>query len=447
MIKVIIRIIKTVLKYLLILIALAFIGYFIWIKLFYKPEGGEGKSFTDTPDRITLLVGEELSSSRYITWRCNTTLEKDSYVELISTIKETSKADSKVVATISDTTKIAAFSCTITKNRSSKTAYYAAKLAGLKTGEYRYRVVNGNKKSSWSNFRMYANRDSVTNFLYIGDIQDRAKNISPKDFKQIDSLFPKAQFWAFGGDMIQRPNDFYWDYWYNSLDSIARTIPIVSTPGNHEYYEGLPFKCDPRWQASYNPYGNGPKGDKYHSFYFTNNQICFISFDTNNCLINPFTMYYHYKWLEEIMSKNSNKWIFVMQHHPLYSMTKNRNNFGIRNILKPLYEKYNVTLVLQGHDHAYGRRATKIEINNSNTEENILEPTSPIYILSSCSPKTYSKIDAVGQDVTAVGKRLVQEITVISDTLKYNSYSVDGVLNDSFMVLRSGEILNTPHNR
>lgn len=153
-------------------------------------------------------------------------------------------------------------------------------------------------------------------------------------------------------------------------------------------------------------------------------------------------MYNHYKWLEEIMSKNSDKWIFVMQHHPLYSMTKNRNNFGIRNILRPLYEKYNVTLVLQGHDHAYGRRTTKVEREGYlSVNENGLEAKSPIYILSSCSSKTYSEIDADEQDVTAVNLRLVQDITVTADTLKYKSYTVDGELNDSFMVLRGGKII------
>ena len=410
-------ILKAIFKFFALLLLLAILGYLVWIKLFYKPEE-LGISFTSTPDRITLLVGEELSSSRYITWRCNSTIEQNSYVELISYGKDTTKIPAKG---------------TITKNRSSKAAYYSAKLTNLTTGNYSYRVVNNSVKSKWNNFSLAANRDSITNFIYIGDIQDAMHNISPKDFKKIDSLAPNAEFWAFGGDMVQRPIDGYWDYWYNSLDSIARSIPLASVPGNHEYFEGLPFKCDPRWQASYNPYGNGPKGDRYHSFYFTNSQICFISFDSNNCLINPFTMYYHYKWMEEIMSKNSDKWIFVMQHHPLYSLSKSRNNFGIRNILRPLYEKYNVTLVLQGHDHAYGRRATKKEEgNNCINAEDSLEAQPPIYIVSSCSPKTYKDIDVSKYDVTTIQQRLFQTISVTSDTLKYNSYTIDGVLNDSF---------------
>ncbi len=409
--RAILRILKGTFKLLTALIVLAFLGYFVWIKLFYKPEQ-EGKSFTATPDRITLLVGEELDSSRWITWRCNSHIIDNSYVELISNNTDTTQIEADGV---------------IIKNRSSLTAYYQAELTDLESGTYRYRVVNDTAKSTWSSFRIDPSRDSITNFLYLGDIQDQMTGISPKDFSHIDSLFPNAQFWAFGGDMIQRPMDYYWDYWYNSLDSIARSIPIVSTPGNHEYYEGLPFKCDPRWQAGYNPFANGPKEDKYHSYYFTNDQICFISFDTNNALINPLTMYNHYRWLEEVMSENSDKWIFVMHHHPLYSMTKHRDNFGIRNILRPLYERYNVALVLQGHDHAYGRRSTKLE---DGTKE------SPVYILTSCSPKTYSKIDAKGQDVTNINKRLVQNITIYSDTLRYNSYTVDGELNDSFIIVR-----------
>ena len=59
----------------------------------------------------------------------------------------------------------------------------------------------------------------------------------------------------------------------------------------------------------------------------------------------------------EKTSKNKNiDWIFVMFHKPMYSsLSKQFEEYIIRDKYQDIFDKYNVDLVLQGHNHIYTR--------------------------------------------------------------------------------------------
>ena len=56
-----------------------------------------------------------------------------------------------------------------------------------------------------------------------------------------------------------------------------------------------------------------------------------------------------------MLKNNPNRWTVVFQHQGMYSMAHKRNYVKMREMLLPLYDKYGVDLVLQGHDHLYAR--------------------------------------------------------------------------------------------
>ena len=60
------------------------------------------------------------------------------------------------------------------------------------------------------------------------------------------------------------------------------------------------------------------------------------------------------QWLEGLLAENPNKWTVVTFHHPMYSPT-GRDNKELRELWRPVFDRYGVDLVLTGHDHAYGR--------------------------------------------------------------------------------------------
>jgi len=62
------------------------------------------------------------------------------------------------------------------------------------------------------------------------------------------------------------------------------------------------------------------------------------------------------KWLEEELAKDSSQWKICFFHHPPYSSAmKHGSDKPVREVVEPIFLKYGVNLVLNGHDHVYER--------------------------------------------------------------------------------------------
>ena len=61
-------------------------------------------------------------------------------------------------------------------------------------------------------------------------------------------------------------------------------------------------------------------------------------------------------WLESELKASSSDWKIAVFHHPLYSSgDRHGSDVRLREVLEPLFLKYNVSVVLNGHDHFYER--------------------------------------------------------------------------------------------
>jgi len=62
------------------------------------------------------------------------------------------------------------------------------------------------------------------------------------------------------------------------------------------------------------------------------------------------------KWFEEELKASGSDWKIAVFHHPLYSSgNRHGSDLRLREVLEPLLIKYNVSVVLNGHDHFYER--------------------------------------------------------------------------------------------
>jgi predicted MPP superfamily phosphohydrolase len=62
------------------------------------------------------------------------------------------------------------------------------------------------------------------------------------------------------------------------------------------------------------------------------------------------------KWFEDELKTSGSDWKIVFFHHPLYSSGgRHGSDIRLRQVLEPLLLKYNVSVVLTGHDHFYER--------------------------------------------------------------------------------------------
>ena len=98
----------------------------------------------------------------------------------------------------------------------------------------------------------------------------------------------------------------------------------------------------------------------------------------------------------------------------------------------PLVEKYGVDMVLQGHDHAYGRGMLD---KGSDAPGN----TGTMYVVSVSGPKQYdvgdqkSWMQRSGENI-----QLYQVIDIKGEDLFYKCYTTTGKLYDTFQLEKDG---------
>jgi 3',5'-cyclic AMP phosphodiesterase CpdA len=77
--------------------------------------------------------------------------------------------------------------------------------------------------------------------------------------------------------------------------------------------------------------------------------------------------------LEKAKNNSSIDWIIVMFHKPIYSsLTSHMQEYIMREKYQPVFDKYGVDIVLQGHNHLYDR-TLPLQFNPNNTSKPIVD--------------------------------------------------------------------------
>jgi 3',5'-cyclic AMP phosphodiesterase CpdA len=117
-------------------------------------------------------------------------------------------------------------------------------------------------------------------------------------------------------------------------------------------------------------------------------------------------------WMENVLQNNPNKWTILTLHHPIFSAAVKRDNPKVREALLPLVDKYKIDMVLQGHDHTYGRSA----LITSGTVTGQGE-SGTVYVVTVSGPKQY---DLTTSETRALFDRVAE------DTMLYQTIRIDG---------------------
>jgi hypothetical protein len=357
-----------------------------------------------SPERIFLTLTAQPATSQAVSWRtCPTsnTLQAQIVAASGGPIKE------KAAATVKATVERVIYD-------GGQTMFHAAvEFKGLQPSTlYAYRVGDGKTWSEWNHFRTADDKPAPFRFLYIGDQQNDIKSQWSRVIREAVLKAPDARFIVNAGDLVTDPlDDRLWYEWYDGAGWIYRTIPSFLTPGNHDIDSDETNKT---WRPQFVLPRNGPQGQEELSYYVDYQGVRLISL--NSEAYNDKTQL---KWLEKVLSDNPCAWTIVVTHKPSYSTGKDRDSTKLRNLLMPLYDKYGVNIVLQGHDHSYGRTPK---------------------IRAGSGPKMY-ELNRAGRPFMArmAGNlQLFQVLTVASNSLSYEAYTADGKLFDSFELQKTG---------
>ncbi len=128
---------------------------------------------------------------------------------------------------------------------------------------------------------------------------------------------------------------------------LQRGIRFQAALGNHDVVKGRAA------QISYPNFNMG--GKAYYSFTkgvtaAGQSLVEFFALDSNSMFSAQL------KWLEGALAASPAPWKLVFFHHPIYSSaTTHGSDTGLRAKLEPLFVRYGVTAVFNGHDHVYER--------------------------------------------------------------------------------------------
>lgn len=135
-----------------------------------------------------------------------------------------------------------------------------------------------------------------------------------------------------------------------------------------------------------------------------------------------------------MLADNPCQWTVVTCHHPLYSAAKQRDNARLRSQWKPLFDKYRVDLVLQGHDHTYARTGHGVPDNVASGENTVSPEAGTVYVVSVSGPKMYELTRQPFMKRAAEDTQLYQIIHIDGPTLRYEARTATGDLYDCFQL-------------
>ena len=169
---------------------------------------------------------------------------------------------------------------------------------------------------------------------------DKAQYALAETIAKTHQSFP-FELVVLAGDNIygsDRPQDYVKKFEKPYQPLLDAGVKFYGSLGNH----------DAREQRFYKLFNMD--GKLFYSFKAPKQDVRFIALEST--YMEPEQV----KWLEDTLSSAREEWKIVFFHHPLYSSgLTHGSDERLRAVLEPLFLKYGVSLVLNGHDHFYER--------------------------------------------------------------------------------------------
>jgi predicted phosphodiesterase len=155
------------------------------------------------------------------------------------------------------------------------------------------------------------------------------------------------------GDMVDDGSqDKQWQQFFDVEHRLLRDNVYFPAVGNHDR-QGRGRTAD-SYRALFSVPDNGGDTERYYAFSYADAR--FLVLDSNEY---SFALSDQTAWLErELVAARQDpkvRHVFAVMHHPPYSIAVHGGSRDLRERWTPLFEKYQVSAVFAGHDHAYER--------------------------------------------------------------------------------------------
>lgn len=389
------------------------------------------------PDRIVLSWQRDPATTQSVTWRTSVAIKRP--------VAEIAEAGAGPDFVLSARRVEGAFQPLLTNLGPAH--FHTVEFAGLAPStKYAYRVGDGVNWSEWFHFSTASDRSEPFSFVYFGDAQNDVRSMWSRVIREAYGDAPDLKFFLHAGDLINRAeSDGEWGQWFAAGKWLNAMIPSIAVPGNHEQARtDVGRRLSHHWRPQFAFPLNGPDGLEESCYTMEYQGVRFIALNSNEKQAEQAV------WLEEVLSENSCRWVICTFHHPIFSTGRNRDNSELRQLWKPIIDRYRVDLVLQGHDHTYGRTglvtplaAEKAEAKNESTGVNTRsDATGTVYVVSVSGPKMYSLQRYDFMKRQAENTQLYQIIHIAGDELHYEARTAVGELYDAFTLKKQDGTIN-----
>ena len=318
---------------------------------------------------------------------------------------------------------------------------------------YVYRVKGTDGWSEWLQFRTAAEGFKPFSFIYMGDMQNDILSLASRSVRQALQSVANPALIVHAGDLVSQRDDLVhddqWGEWNQAGGFHYGMIPQVLAAGNHEYLDS--FNPDgsesrtlgPHWSRQFALAQNGVEGLKSTTYFVDYQGVRFIVLDGTSAL-DMGTLAQQTRWLEQSLKTSRARWNIVVSHQPVFTCARPEDTEPLKLAWKPVFERYAVDLVLQGHDHCYSRVTDEAGRVASKAARAGGKIQGPVYMVSVAGSKMYGLNDRAQQqpDRSAEETQLYQTIEVQDSRLKVRSYTAAGTLYDAFDLERDARNRN-----
>jgi hypothetical protein len=397
------------------------------------------------PDRIVLTPGEDPARTMLLSFRtdmgANDTLAE--IAELVPAPNFGLKA-----AQVSGTSM-----ATTSENGGAR--YHKIAFTGLKPGTaYAYRVKGAAGFSEWHQFRTAAVQAAPFTMIFMGDTQNSILDIGALAWRRALLQTGNPALMLHAGDLVasrdELVHDDEWGEWAASGGWALATVPQVPAPGNHEYVDDIRpdgsegKKLGPHWPVMFNLPDNGAAGARGTSYFLDYQGVRIVVLDGTSAL-ELGTLDAQTAWADAALAAAPGPWKFVLFHQPVFTCARSKDTPLFKQAWKPVFEKHGVDLVLQGHDHCYGRWTAEQGSEAAREARAGGAAQGPVYLVSVAGAKMYGLNDrsAWQPDRVAEDTSLFQTIDIAGGRLTLKAFLNTGVLYDGFELVKGADGRNT----
>ena len=288
---------------------------------------------SSTPDQVMLTWSSDPATSIDIQWRTDTTVERGE-------VNYWEKGSATIMSVSAERYRM--------EDRDLMNDRYinrfTAQLKNLKPGTtYEYQIP---PQTAWNEKYTFSTPapDSSFSFVWTGDTH-HSPTIT-KLYNLADQSHPDAAFYSIAGDLVSEGlHRDHWDDLFHFTKDIISRKPLMAVIGNHDTRQGLGAWM---YRELFSYPKNAPVGvQPEHTYSFRYKNALFLMIESTASIDSQKV------WIEDQLAKSDATWKFAMFHFAPYNWDEPYPD--IQAAWVPIFDKYHVDMVMNGHIHYYMR--------------------------------------------------------------------------------------------